>query len=414
LIDRLKRINKNISNFLDELDCNDANEVENIDLSAKQKLDIWNERKSLYTNLLKKLDDNNLTQISLTDPDSKLMKCNNSMLVGYNVQVVTNVDTHLINDIKVTSDPTDNGKILSSSCDTKDLLDADVLEVLADGGYKSSKDLADCLESKIIPILPDGVYSTTFEFENNKITPEIKKGLSIDDVKKCLRAGIIPDCYSHLNLSLSVKSEFSSETDTISNNSINDDNRTSLAKQGYFIRSFDNSSVFCPQGFSLTYVSSNKFDDTFVGGDFCKSCPKKCTKSECKKLIIAKKKNIQGTPNYGTQTPKNGSSIVQKKFVVATYIPDNKKYKLRKGTSEHPFGTLKRGLDASYFLTKGVDKVTGEMALSALAYNFKRIKKIINLNEAIEYLKKTSTCLKYWFFYFFVLFYLFSLFLDLF
>ena len=45
----------------------------------------------------------------------------------------------------------------------------------------------------------------------------------------------------------------------------------------------------------------------------------------------------------------------------------------RKSTVEHPFGTMKRAMDAGYFLLKGLEGVGGEFSLSVLAYNFKRV-----------------------------------------
>ena len=95
----------------------------------------------------------------------------------------------------------------------------------------------------------------------------------------------------------------------------------------------------------------------------------------------------QGTPKYHTTTPKFVPTKSESKVVVLTYIPDKDKYRLRKNTSEHPFGTLKRAHDASYFLTKGLDKVTGEMALSVLGYNFTRIVKLVGVKKLVKYLK---------------------------
>jgi len=37
------------------------------------------------------------------------------------------------------------------------------------------------------------------------------------------------------------------------------------------------------------------------------------------------------------------------------------KIKARKSLVEHPFGTMKRGMDQGYFLTRGLGKVRGEM-----------------------------------------------------
>jgi hypothetical protein len=40
---------------------------------------------------------------------------------------------------------------------------------------------------------------------------------------------------------------------------------------------------------------------------------------------------------------------------------------------EHPFGTLKRGMQQCYFLCRGLTKVCGAMSLAILAYNLKRV-----------------------------------------
>ena len=45
----------------------------------------------------------------------------------------------------------------------------------------------------------------------------------------------------------------------------------------------------------------------------------------------------------------------------------------RKALAEHPFGTIKRGMDAGYFLLRGLEKVRAEMSLTVLAYNLKRV-----------------------------------------
>lgn len=44
----------------------------------------------------------------------------------------------------------------------------------------------------------------------------------------------------------------------------------------------------------------------------------------------------------------------------------------RSGMVEHPFGTLKRRMDGSRFLVRGLQKVKAEMALAVTAYNLTR------------------------------------------
>ncbi|SDL10855.1 transposase [Pseudomonas delhiensis] len=46
--------------------------------------------------------------------------------------------------------------------------------------------------------------------------------------------------------------------------------------------------------------------------------------------------------------------------------------RIRRQTVEHPFGTLKAWMGATHFLTRTLDRVSTEMSLHVLAYNFKR------------------------------------------
>ncbi|SDF02504.1 transposase [Sporomusa acidovorans] len=51
---------------------------------------------------------------------------------------------------------------------------------------------------------------------------------------------------------------------------------------------------------------------------------------------------------------------------------NKEKYQLRQMIIEHVFGTIKRGWEAYYFLTKRKLSVIGEISLSFLAYNLRR------------------------------------------
>ena len=56
----------------------------------------------------------------------------------------------------------------------------------------------------------------------------------------------------------------------------------------------------------------------------------------------------------------------------------------RQQLSEPPFGTIKRGMNQGYFLTRGLNKVGGEMSLTVLSYNLKRVINIIGVQKLIE------------------------------
>ena len=55
----------------------------------------------------------------------------------------------------------------------------------------------------------------------------------------------------------------------------------------------------------------------------------------------------------------------------------------RKELAEHPFGTLKRGMNCGYFLLRGLEKVRGEFSLMVLAYNLKRVIRILGVPRMI-------------------------------
>jgi transposase len=64
-------------------------------------------------------------------------------------------------------------------------------------------------------------------------------------------------------------------------------------------------------------------------------------------------------------------------------LANPEKVKSRKSIVEHPFGTIKRWMDQGYFLTRGLEKVRGEMSLTILVYNLKRVINILGVQELI-------------------------------
>ena len=58
--------------------------------------------------------------------------------------------------------------------------------------------------------------------------------------------------------------------------------------------------------------------------------------------------------------------------------------RIRKRTVEHPFGTLKQWMGATHFLTRKLNGVSAEMGLNVLAYNLKRVMKILGTNGLMK------------------------------
>ena len=60
------------------------------------------------------------------------------------------------------------------------------------------------------------------------------------------------------------------------------------------------------------------------------------------------------------------------------------KMRERRQTVEHPFGTIKSWMGATHFQMKTLKNVGTEMALHALAYNIKRVMRILGVGGLIE------------------------------
>ena len=57
---------------------------------------------------------------------------------------------------------------------------------------------------------------------------------------------------------------------------------------------------------------------------------------------------------------------------------------LRRRTIEHVFGTLKHWMGSTHFLTRGLAHVGTEMSLYVLAYNLKRVIKLLGMPKTLQ------------------------------
>lgn len=61
--------------------------------------------------------------------------------------------------------------------------------------------------------------------------------------------------------------------------------------------------------------------------------------------------------------------------------------RIRRQTVEHPFGTLKSWMGATHFLTRTLGRVSTEMSLHVLAYNLKRVLRLLGSDALIAAMK---------------------------
>ena len=204
LDDRLKRLDSHIDEYLAALEESDGEE-EGRKLSREEleeKLAKLQERKARYEGYLKELEETGAGQLSLTDPDAKLMKENNGFGVGYNAQTAVDAESHLIAGFEMTNHPTDHGLLTGVAQEVKEDLNIDILEATADKGYHDPQDMAKALENGIIPnvIQNDGssVVDITYDYEETEVTDEQRISTEPEDIKTCLHAGIVPRCMENI------------------------------------------------------------------------------------------------------------------------------------------------------------------------------------------------------------------------
>jgi transposase len=111
-------------------------------------------RRSRAKSDLDRLEASGETQLSLTDPDARLLVKNGQGIAGYNVQSVVDEKHKLIVASEVVNDSSDVGQLHAMAKAAKEALDAKTLQVLADEGYYSSLELKACEDDGITAYVP--------------------------------------------------------------------------------------------------------------------------------------------------------------------------------------------------------------------------------------------------------------------
>ncbi len=104
--------------------------------------------------MLAELDETGESQISLTDPESRMMKVRMGTEVCYNAQTAVDEKHKLIVAVEVTNEATDRNWLSPMAIEAKDVLGAEQLAVVADKGYSSAREVEACVEANITPYLP--------------------------------------------------------------------------------------------------------------------------------------------------------------------------------------------------------------------------------------------------------------------
>ena len=323
LRDKLKRIEEKVERYLRELDENDAKEEGEVPFPSrvanlKEKIAQLKERQAKYEGYRERMARTGETEISLTDPDSRMMKCNDHLDLAYTGEIAVEVRNKLIVAYDVTNDAVDHHQLAPMAQSAREALGVERLRAIADKGFFDSEQIGRCVENGITPYVPE---------------PEKAKGVAE-------REGIAPEFYAD-------KFVYDPSTDT----------------------------VLCPAGHRMvlrsvsTQPRRQRPDGLVIrryATDRCCSCPHymtRCTRNPRGRWIA---RSVYAETVEAMRARMNS--------------PEGREvFDLRKSTVEHPFGTMKRGFDQGYLLLKGLRKVTGELGLTMLAYNLRRIFSLVGV-----------------------------------
>jgi transposase len=103
---------------------------------------------------LDRLEASGETQLSLTDPDARLLVKSGQGVAGYNVQAVVDDKHKLIVASEVVNDSSDVNQLYAMARAAKEALGAEALQVLADEGYYNSTELKACEDDGITAYVP--------------------------------------------------------------------------------------------------------------------------------------------------------------------------------------------------------------------------------------------------------------------
>lgn len=327
LQDRIARINARIEEYLRDMDALDSQE----DTIAREKtsdeivqiIKGLVERRERYESYAAELEQTGETQKSLTDPDSRLMMANGKMDVCYNVQTAVDAKNKMIAEFEVTNNAVDNNQITPMAERVKEILETDTVTAIVDNGYDSVQD----------------------------IVTGMNQGVDIH--------------VAGTDFDICVPTDEQSGTEILSH------------KDGRSVYFAERNIALCPMGQILYpgFYKKSKGHGVFYNYGACKQCVCKCTKETKGRRYQVPMAESDFSKTY------DDSNLFFKQIRIS---PDKDTIRQRKSIVEHPFGTIKRNMDAGYCLTKGLRNVSGEFSLAFLAYNLKRAINILGAENLVE------------------------------
>lgn len=348
-----------------------------------EKLAQIRERIGKYEGYQKRMKETGEDQIQETDPECRTIHTKEGLLPAYNIQTAVDDQYHLIASFETTNANTDQGQLDRMAEQTKKELKIETAEFIVDKGYESRQNIEKCVMHGTVPNVgfkydkDERIFD--LEYIPAKIDEETRCSNDPKDIQKCLHAGVLPQCYENTTISVQLQ-----ERNVIS----------------CFIRHEDGT-VTCPVGRQLFKTHERQYGTVYKSKEACRTCPNRGTDSRNTKEVQIGHNSVyvpvymygnpetplQKIPDAEQNSPYNHFGRRKQKDARVKLIlrrnPDD--MQRRKEMVEHPFGTIKWYDGAHYFLCRGKEKVSAEIALSFLTYNLRRAISILGVGALVAH-----------------------------
>jgi transposase len=157
LTNRLRTMDEAASRYMDEMEAIDREEEKREAVSAgllREKVRRLLRRRAEYAELLEKLVESNQNEVSLTDPDCRLMRNHGRLEPCYNIHVAVDDGNHLIVDYDVSNNSSDANALSPIAKAAKETLGVESIEAGADKGFYDAEEIKKCVDAGVIPYVP--------------------------------------------------------------------------------------------------------------------------------------------------------------------------------------------------------------------------------------------------------------------
>jgi len=162
LEERIDRIDKKIKDYFVQIEEADKAEARETAQAIPKTVEELTKRKEQYEKYLKHLEDTGDKEISVVDPDARLMGSNHgSIESAYNIQSAVDSKAKLIVEYDVTTSATDHGQLGNMVGKVQKRLKIKRFTVIADKGYYQGKDLRKVKRQKVEAIVAKQNVSVT-------------------------------------------------------------------------------------------------------------------------------------------------------------------------------------------------------------------------------------------------------------